>query len=209
MRVGLVADTHVGEWIPELPDAVGAALAGVDLILHAGDITDLAVLDRLGAVAPVIAVQGDHDRDAGIVLPRSRVVEVAGVRIGLTHGRRWKPVEFLAGVCSVIVHRPVLLGLHRALRRRFADVDVIVYGHLHLAETRWRRGVLFVNPGAVHNVERAAGYAAAGVSARRYLAFRTRLPRDAAAPSVAVLEIAPSRMTVLRLPLVEASPEAV
>ena len=53
------------------------ALAGVDLILHAGDITELSVLDRLGQIAKVIAVQGDHDRAAGIVLPA-----VAGRRRG-------------------------------------------------------------------------------------------------------------------------------
>lgn len=199
MRVGVVADTHVGEWTPELPAAVLEALRGVDLIVHAGDITDLSVLDRLATIAPLYAVQGDHDRDAGIALPRARVVEVGGRRIGVTHGRRWRVVEVAAAALSVARGRPVLLGLHGALRRRFGPVDVIVYGHLHLAEIRIVRGVLFVNPGAVHNAERAAGFAAGGFSARRYLRFRRALPRDAAAPSVAILTVDPTGIAAERV----------
>ena len=64
-RIGVVADSHVGECLASLPPEVGERLAGVDLILHAGDITDVSVLRHLGDIAPVVAVQGDHDREAG------------------------------------------------------------------------------------------------------------------------------------------------
>lgn len=188
-RVGVVADTHVGEWRAELPPAVLSALAGVDLILHAGDITDLSVLDELARIAPVVAVQGDHDRAAGIVLPRTQVVTVAGRRIGVTHGRRSRRVELVCGVLSLITGRIVLAGFHRAMRRRFGPVDCIVYGHLHLPEVRTIRGVLFFSPGAVHNAETAPGFAAGGILARRYLRFRQSLSSEASRPAIGILDI--------------------
>jgi putative phosphoesterase len=192
VRIGVVADTHVGEWVAELPQSVLDALAGVDLILHAGDITELAVLDRLGQIARVTAVQGDHDCAAGIVLPRSRVVDVAGARIGLTHGRRGRWIELAAAASSLVMGRPVLLGFHRALRRRFGAVDAIVFGHLHLPCNRTIDGVLFFSPGAVHNAERVPGFAAGGFAARRYLRFRQSLPADVGAPAVGIIDVRPT-----------------
>ena len=192
VRIGVVADTHVGEWLAEIPQSVLDALAGVDLILHAGDITELAVLDRLGEIAKVTAVQGDHDRAAGIVLPRSRVVDVAGARIGLTHGRRGRWIELAAAALSLAMGRPVLLGFHRALRRRFGAVDAIVFGHLHLPCNRMIEGVLFFSPGAVHNAERAPGFAAGGFAARRYLQFRQSLPAGVGAAAVGIIDVRPT-----------------
>ena len=200
-RIGVVADTHVGEWVAELPQSVLDAFAGVDLILHAGDITDVSVLDRLAQVAPVFAVQGDHDSAAGIVLPRSRVVDVAGARIGLTHGRRGRWIELTAGALSLLAGRPVLLGFHRALRRRFDAVDAVVFGHLHLPCNRMIGGVLFFSPGAVHNAERVPGFAAGGFAARRYLRFRQSLPADVGAPAVGIVEIGPAGLYGQIVPL--------
>lgn len=200
-RIGVVADTHVGEWVAELPQSVLDALGGVDLILHAGDITDVAVLDRLARVAPVIAVQGDHDRAAGIALPTSRTVEIAGHRIGLTHGRRGRRVELAAAVLSLVMRRPVLLGFHKALRRRFTEVDCIVSGHLHLPDTRRIDGVLFFSPGAVHNAERVPGFAAGGIAARRYLRFRQSLPPQVGASAIGIIDIGPDGMHTRIVPL--------
>jgi putative phosphoesterase len=201
-RIGVVADTHVGEWVAELPGAVLDALAGVDVILHAGDITDLSVLDRLATVAPVVAVQGDHDRAAGIVLPRARVVEVAGYRIGLTHGRRARPVELAGAIASAVLGRAVLLGFNRALRRRFRDVDAIVFGHLHLPITRLDGGILYFSPGALHNAERAPGFAAGGVSARAYLKFRRSLGPDQAVPAIGIIDARPEGLVARIVPVV-------
>src|SRR2546421_4565701 len=60
-RVGVIADTHVPEFLPVLPEGLAGLFQGVDLILHAGDITGQDVLDQLKALAPVVAVKGDHD----------------------------------------------------------------------------------------------------------------------------------------------------
>lgn len=205
-RIGVVADSHVGEWVAELPRAALEALAGVDVILHAGDITDLAVLDRLAAVAPVVAVQGDHDRAAGIVLPRARVVEIAGYHIGLTHGRRARPVELASAVASAVLGRAVLVGFRRALRRRFRDVDAIVFGHLHLPIVSRDGGILFFSPGALHNAERAPGFAAGGVSARAYLRFRRSLAPEQAVPAIGIIEAGPDGLIPRIVPVADRGP---
>lgn len=201
VRVGVVADTHVGEWTAEIPPAALASLAGVDLILHAGDITDVAVLRRLERIAPVKAVQGDHDRDAGIVLPRTRIVEVAGYRIGLIHGHRSRPFELAAAIASLIRGRAVLLGFHRSLRRRFGHVDCIVHGHLHLPCSRVVGGVLFFSPGALHNAERVPGFEAGGLRARMYLRFRRSLGHDLRRPALGIIEAGPGGLEVSIVPV--------
>src|SRR5438094_4229637 len=79
--VGVISDTH-GLLRPE---AV-AALAGVDVIVHAGDIGGAAILEALRAIAPVIAVRGNNDRDAwAAALPDVARTEVGGVRLCVVH----------------------------------------------------------------------------------------------------------------------------
>ncbi len=126
MRIGLISDTH-GRLRPQALDA----LAGVDRILHAGDVGSLGILDDLGALAPVTAVWGNTD---GFDL-RSRLVEIAtveaqGLRIRLAHGHQ--------------------LGSPKpdALRQAHPDADVIVYGHTHRPLEDRSARILVVNPGA-------------------------------------------------------------
>lgn len=150
-RVGVVADTHCPEFIDRLPDRVFTVLRGVQLILHAGDITGTEALEQLAQIAPVEAVRGDHDRDLD-ALPRSREVMVEGRKIVVIHGDRshWieEPSTFLWTI-SLGYFRPHA-GLPRALRRRFPDADVIIYGHTHHADMRRVGGALLFNPGGVH-----------------------------------------------------------
>jgi uncharacterized protein len=204
-RIGVVADSHVGECLPSLPPAVAERLAGVDLVLHAGDITDRAVLRRLAEVAPVVAVQGDHDRAAGIVLPEARVVTAGGRRIGLTHGRRGRAVEVAAGVASFATGRLRLAGFHRAMRSRFGDVDCIVHGHLHLPMCAVVHGVLFFSPGAVYVPEGDPGYGS-GLGARAHLRFRRRQGDEAREPAVGLLEAGPGGIVAWVLPLAPGMP---
>jgi uncharacterized protein len=183
VRIGVVADTHVGEHLCELPGEIAEILDGVDLILHAGDLNVRSVIDDLGRVAPVVAVRGNHDDRLGD-LPRDLLVRVGGRRIGLTHGSRTA-----AAILSLVAGRPVLLGFGGAMRRRFGAVDCVVTGHLHMPIHRVVRGVLHFSPGAVYVPEVDPRYDCSGARARGYLRFRRGLPPAARVPSVGLIEI--------------------
>lgn len=134
-RVGVISDTHIPRRARTLPDWVRRAFAGVDLILHAGDLTTLGVLDDLAAIASVEAVAGNVDAmgAAARVLPAKKVVEVAGVRVGLVHGH-----EGPGGTTP-----------ERALAAfRDAGVRVVVFGHSHQPLNEVVDGVLLFNPGS-------------------------------------------------------------
>jgi uncharacterized protein len=122
--VGVIADTH-GLLRPE----VGAAFAGVSLILHAGDVGSHRVLDALAAIAPVDAVFGNVDDAHDPALARERVVTVGGVTIHVSHGHE--------------LGRPTA----ERLLARYAG-DVIVFGHTHKAVVVHEAGRIAVNPGA-------------------------------------------------------------
>lgn len=203
-RVGVVSDTHCPEFLERLPGRIAELLAGVDLILHAGDIGSLDTLAELARIAPVEAVRGDHD--GGLELPDERVVEVGGRRIGLVHGNRGhlfeEPATF-AGTISLGYWWPKA-GLHRHLLRSFPGADAIVYGHTHNADARRVGGTLLFNPGAVYQVTPE--------EARRRLARRPgwferswleviRHRRVWPQPSIGLLEIGPDGIAASILPL--------
>jgi hypothetical protein len=153
IRLGLIADTHWPSRIPTLPyEALEDVFRSVDAILHAGDVETQAVLDDLSGIAPIQAVQGDDDK---ITLPDKRVLQFADVRVGLIHGNRHPLIENYfrlqrrlgkkgAGSRSLLDN---LIG-------RFADdnVNVIVFGHLHVPISIEYKGITFFNPGAVYTM---------------------------------------------------------
>jgi len=123
MILGLISDTH-GHFDPRIP----RLFAGVDHILHAGDIGSARVIQELEAIAPVTAVLGNNDFD-----PAWRETEV--VTLG-----GWK----------FLVHHIVgLRTLSEVLQRRLEieQPDVVVFGHTHQPHEERRDGRLFVNPG--------------------------------------------------------------
>lgn len=202
VRIGVVADTHVGEHLAALPPEILEVLAGVDLILHAGDLADRVVLDELGRVAPVVAVGGNHDEQGGIEdLPRNLTVRVGEVRIGLTHGHRSKAVELPAAGLSLVSGRPRLLGFGWAMRRRFGPVDCVVTGHLHMPMERRVGGALLFSPGAVFVPEADPGYDWSGLGGRGYRRFRERLASDARVPAIGMIEVTGAAVSVRRIPL--------
>ena len=150
VRVGLVADSHVGEYLDALPEWVFDALSDCDLILHAGDLSVVGVLGELEEIAPVRAVRGDHDRDADAPAriagrQRARLADradprVVGPRLGRGDGRparRW---------CG---DRSWQRRLDVELRNRLGAVDAIVYGHWHIPRIADYGPTLMVCPGAV------------------------------------------------------------
>jgi len=150
-RIGVVADTHCPEFIDSLPDRLFEVLKGVDLIIHAGDITGPETIAALESIAPVEAVRGDHDQKLA-KLPTSREVTVEGRRIVVVHGNRTRWVEepqTLLWTLSLGYVQPNA-GLPRALRRRFPGADAIVFGHSHRPHVETHEGTLLFNPGGVH-----------------------------------------------------------
>jgi putative phosphoesterase len=140
-RVGLVSDTH-GHVDPRLADL----FAGCDAILHAGDVVKPAILEALGAIAPVTAVRGNNDEGTALaLLPETALVEVGGLTALVVHdlGRREEP-------------RPPARAI---LARRRAEI--VVHGHSHRPGVAVVRGTLFVNPGSAgprrFSLPRAAG----------------------------------------------------
>ena len=121
LELGLISDTH-GLLRPEAL----AALAGSDLILHAGDVGDPAILERLRGIAPVTAVRGNVDMEPPLArLPSSVAVEWSGLRIHMLHIREELKFDPPA--------------------RGFA---VVVFGHTHRPLAEVKRGVLYINPGS-------------------------------------------------------------
>ena len=121
IRVGLISDTH-GLLRPD----AAAFLQGSDCIVHAGDICDPTVLERLAAIAPLTAVRGNNDRGAWAErLPHSLTVQFEQVRIHLVHD------------LAEMTIAPAAEG-----------VQAVVSGHSHKPKVEDRAGVLYVNPGS-------------------------------------------------------------
>lgn len=207
-RIGVVADTHVGEYLDALPPALFDALAGCELILHAGDLSRGWVLDDLARIAPVVAVRGDHDRLDGLVLPRTTVVTVAGARIALTHGRRAFALDLAVIVAHVLARRRLRwrAGLHRSLLRTAGPADCVVYGHWHEPDLTRVDDTLIFSPGAVcpwGSLEggRPPGRGWQGIADRWVRRYRTQLGPEAMRRNVGVLEVGPDGITGRVIPL--------
>jgi putative phosphoesterase len=114
----------------DIPWSVLAALKKVDLIIHAGDITERAVLEGLREIGEVKAVQGNMDSgELRHMLPDKRIIDIDGKQIGLVHGSGgpW--------------------GLAERVRMLFGEVEIIIFGHSHLSFNEYLRGTLMFNPG--------------------------------------------------------------
>ncbi|MCF0226425.1 MAG: metallophosphoesterase [Methanobrevibacter sp.] len=132
MLIGLISDTHIPDRAKELPEKVFESFENVDIILHAGDVTSTEVLDKLGEIAPVIAIQGNTDRYVGLELPKSEIVEANGIKIGLVHGEVYPRAD-----------TQQLLYLAKQL-----GVNILVSGHSHQPKIEQVEDVLLLNPGS-------------------------------------------------------------
>jgi putative phosphoesterase len=187
-RVGVVTDTHVGDELAKLPGEVVRRLEGVDLIVHAGDMCDLAVLDELDRVAPVVAVRGNHD-PPDCPLPDQTVIEIGGARLGITHGIRPALTEYASAGLLWATGRLRVEAHCRALARRLPPVDVLVFGHIHMP-VRSRIGrTLFFSPGSVYQPELDPEFDWSSRARRAYRAVRNQLPVSYRTPAVGVIEV--------------------
>jgi len=158
-RIGFLSDTHTQAADgSDLPAELLTAFEGVDLIVHLGHVGHPGALDRLEAIAPVLAVQtplddklfGDRLADEaarGRTAGRTRVIEAGGLRIGLVH-------DFNTGGVEV----PLVDSRHLAfpdapmteiLISKFGmPVDVVACANTHIEMVVYRQGVLVINPGS-------------------------------------------------------------
>ena len=155
-RIAVVSDTHEkGEGWGSPPELI-EALRTSDLILHCGDLDSLGVLDHLETVAPVLAVRGYADpREAGDRLAETtRVVEFAGLRIGMVHDPEWPgpPARFT----HTLEFPPG--AVDELMAQKFGrPVDVVCFGHTHDDFIGWYQGMLFINPGSTIRPGRRLG----------------------------------------------------
>ncbi len=135
-QIGILSDTHISSPSPLFTEQVHQAFKNCPIILHAGDLTDISILDVFKD-KEVHAVHGNMCEQSSFrTLPTSKVIEIEGYTIGLCHG---------AGSRHNIEERMWDL---------FPTVDCIVYGHTHFAANHQFADTLFINPGSFSSTGR-------------------------------------------------------
>lgn len=151
MKLGLISDTHMPGAMPEMPPQLVPAFAGVDLILHAGDIYGASCLDWLERIAPVMAVEvfsGSYWSGDPRVAVGQRVLSLEGYAVGLTHMltlRGMRDEVFPGAIPRDFASTSLPDALQEAFGQR---VDVVVFGDTHYDLVEEHQGVLLVNPGS-------------------------------------------------------------
>jgi putative phosphoesterase len=136
VRLTIMSDTHVPKRARDLPPVLWAAVEAADVVIHAGDWVDAALLDalerRLAPGARLIGVYGNNDGPA----LRARLPEVAHAD--------------LEGLRLAVVHETgAATGRERRCAIRFPDTDVLVFGHSHIPwDSTTDSGMRLLNPGS-------------------------------------------------------------
>lgn len=117
-KIGIISDTH-----GLLRNEVSASLQGCEAILHAGDINNQEILDKLNAIAPTYAVRGNTDKSWAKELPEMLTLEFYGLRFLMVHNEKMLP-------------------------QNTDGIDIIIYGHSHKYEETYSNHQLRLNPGS-------------------------------------------------------------
>ena len=121
MRIGVISDTH-GLLRPEASNA----LRDSDFIVHAGDIGDTKILDKLAEIAPITAVRGNVDRESwALTIPETNILEAGNVSIYVLHD-----IQQLD------------------LKPEASGFAAVIYGHSHIPKQETKNGILYFNPGS-------------------------------------------------------------
>lgn len=133
MKIGIISDTHLSGTNCELPEKLIADFKKCDLIIHAGDLTDICVLEALNKMSKTEAVCGNMDSHS--LKPRlaeKKIFNIEGKKICVMHGYG---------------HPDKLVGI---LKNEFfkENPDIIIFGHSHCPKNEYIDGVLFFNPGS-------------------------------------------------------------
>ncbi|MGK8502971.1 metallophosphoesterase family protein [Nocardia asiatica] len=133
MRLLIIADTHVPKRARDLPETLWREVDAADVVVHAGDWVELALLDRLEArSARLIGVYGNNDGpELRARLPEIAHAELDGLRLAVVHE---------TGAAK---------GREERCARRFPDTDVLVFGHSHIPwDSVTGTGLRLLNPGS-------------------------------------------------------------
>jgi putative phosphoesterase len=133
--VGLISDTHIPVRARYIPKKVFEIFENVDFIVHAGDLVQLAVIDELEQLAPVLAVHGNMDGpEVSGALPKLNSLKISEWKIGVMHD---PSTSFGMGKMREI--------------SKLNGFNVFVYGHTHNSSIRWEGKTLYINPGSPTN----------------------------------------------------------
>ncbi len=127
IRVGVIADTH-GLFDPAIPKLFHR----VDHIIHAGDIGEISIIERLNEIAPVTAVSGNVDGYEESGFPTEIAIDLSGYRIAIRH------ILYASGK---------LTTEGRAFLDR-THPDICIFGHTHQPRKEWLGNTLLFNPGS-------------------------------------------------------------
>lgn len=132
MIIGVISDTHIPDSADRIPVEIFDIFKEVDLIIHAGDLTSLEVLDRLSQISKVKAVSGNMDSwEVSKKLSGQEIIKAGKFSIGVIHGKGHPDglVDFVSGQFK-------------------QNLDVIIFGHSHRPFNEKRQDTLFFNPGS-------------------------------------------------------------
>lgn len=133
--IGLISDTHIPSRAKAIPIKVFEVFKDASLIIHAGDLIQLNVIDELERLAPVVAVQGNMDLpEVKAKLPTMNTVQVDNYKIG-------------------VVHSLGIIGANGKMQKEaeMHKLNVLVFGHLHRPSVKYENSVLLINPGSPTN----------------------------------------------------------
>jgi hypothetical protein len=130
MKIGILSDTHLKQITEDFKETIKKVFDGVDMIIHAGDMTGIRVFNYLSNWE-LKAVRGNMDDfDLYNLLPEKRIENIMGKNIGIIHGKGSPR------------------GIEDVVLREFQDVDLIIFGHSHIPLETKKKGVLLFNPGS-------------------------------------------------------------
>ena len=133
MKLGVLSDSHAYDFA-DLPKQAVILLESMDLIIHAGDYTGKGLVDKLRKLGNFKGVYGNMDSfSVKEELPEKMILELNGFKVGVTH-----PSEGGSP-----------FGIENRIKKKFEEVDVIIFGHTHLPKNEVICGILYFNPGSI------------------------------------------------------------
>lgn len=134
MKIGVISDTHIPDKASEIPQQILEAFKKVDMVIHAGDLVDLSVLDTLKSVCKdVKAVWGNMDPyEVRKELPEKEIIKVGNYKIGVMHG--YGHPNNLTKLLSGVFEKD--------------NVNIVVFGHSHNAVNEKKGNTIYFNPGS-------------------------------------------------------------